>query len=283
MGICPKAFAMPGRRLVYSVGVLFLAVGAGGLLTAFGGTTDRLIPLFAVGAFLSFTLSQIGMAQHWRRMGQGPADRVRLWVNGTGALTTGAALVIILIAKFAEGAWLTIVVIPLALLLPKLSRRYYRDLERQVLSGSRRALDLRDRAPPTVVIPLERWGRTAYRAIHIATRLSPDVVALHLSDLEGPDAVEHEMRLRLEWKRFVEQPAAAAGLSAPCLRIEPSPYRSVLAPLLREVKALRERCPGRPTIVVLSELAAGAGGRSRCIRAALNACGCRCCGTAAPT
>jgi hypothetical protein len=210
-------------------------------LTAFGGITDRLIPLFAVGAFLSFTLSQIGMAQHWRRMRQGPVDRLRLWINGTGALTTGAALVIILVAKFSEGAWLTIVVIPLTLLLLKSTRRYYRDLERQVLGGRRRALDLRDRAPPTIVIPLERWDRIAHRAIHVATRLSPDVVALHLSDLEGPDVVEHEMRLRLEWTRFVEQPAAAAGLSAPCLRLEPSPYRSVLAPLLREVQALLPR------------------------------------------
>jgi hypothetical protein len=197
------------------------------------------------------------MAQHWRRMRQGPVDRLRLWINGTGALTTGAALVIILVAKFSEGAWLTIVVIPLTLLLLKSTRRYYRDLERQVLGGSRRALDLRDRAPPTIVIPLERWDRIAHRAIHVATRLSPDVVALHLSDLEGPDVVEHEMRLRLEWTRFVEQPAAAAGLSAPCLRLEPSPYRSVLAPLLREVQALRQRFPGRPTIVVLSELAGG--------------------------
>jgi hypothetical protein len=118
-------------------------------------------------------------------------------------------------------------------------------------------MDLRDQAPPTVVIPLERWDRIAYRAIHLATRLSPDVVALHLTDLEGPDAVEHETRLRAEWTRFVEQPAAAAGLPTPCLRIEPSPYRSVLAPLLREVKALRQRCPGRPIIVVLSELAGG--------------------------
>ena len=113
-GYLPKAFAIPGRRLVYTVGVLFLTIGAGGLLVAFGGITDRLIPLFAVGAFLSFTLSQAGMAAHWRREGKGHADRLRLWVNGLGAVATGAALAIILIAKFAEGAWLTILVIPLA-------------------------------------------------------------------------------------------------------------------------------------------------------------------------
>jgi len=256
-GYLPKAFAVPGRRLVYTAGVLFLAAGAGGLLVAFHGITDRLIPLFAVGAFLSFTLSQAGMAAHWQREARGHVDRGRLWINGLGAVATGAALAIILVAKFTEGAWLTILIIPLTLMLLKLTRRYYRDQERQVLEGSRRSMDLRDHAPPSVLIPLERWDRMAHRAVHMATRLSPDVVALHLTDLDGPDADRHETRLRGEWARFVERPAAAAGLSPPQLAIETSPYRSVLAPLLREVAALRRRCPGRPVLVVLSELTGG--------------------------
>ncbi len=256
-GYLPRAFALPGRRLVYAVGVLFLAAGAGALLAAFGGITDRLIPLFAVGAFLSFTLSQGGMAMHWRREGRGRADRVRLGINGLGAVSTGAALAIILVAKFTEGAWLTLLIIPLTFVLLRLTRRYYRDLERQVLAGSRRSMDLRDHAPPCAVIPLERWDRMAQRAVQVAASLSPDVVALHLTDLEGPDAAEHETRLRHEWSRFVQQPAVAAGLPAPRLVIEPSPYRSVLAPLLREVAAAQRRCPGRPVVVVVSELAGG--------------------------
>jgi amino acid transporter len=145
-GYLPKAFALPGRRLVYTVGVLFLTVGAGALLIVFGGITDRLIPLFAVGAFLSFTLSEGGMATHWR----GHADRIRLWVNALGALASGTALVIILLAKFPEGAWLTIVVIPLTLLLLRLTRHYYEDLDRQLLSSARRSLDLHSgHAPPS--------------------------------------------------------------------------------------------------------------------------------------
>jgi len=174
-----------------------------------------------------------------------------------GAVSTGIALAIILIAKFTEGAWLTILVIPITLLLLKLTRHYYRDLERQVLAGSRRAMDLRDHAPPSVIVPLERWDRMAQRSIHAASRLSPDVVALHLTDLEGPDAVEHETRLRGEWTRFVERPASAVGLPIPRLLIETSPYRSVLAPLLREIEAMRQGCPDRPVIVVVSELAGG--------------------------
>jgi amino acid transporter len=256
-GYLPKAFAVPGRRLVYTAGVLFLAVGAGGLLAAFGGITDRLIPLFAVGAFLSFTLSQAGMALHWRREHRGLADRARLAINGLGTVATGTALAIILAAKFTEGAWLTIIVIPFTLLMLKLTRRYYRGLERQVLEGSRRCMNLRDHAPPVVMIPLERWDRMAHDAVHVAARLSPDILALHLTDLEGPDAEEHETRLREEWARFVQQPATTVGLPAPRLVIKSSPYRSVLAPLLREIAALQELCPKRPVIVVLGELAGG--------------------------
>src|SRR5690348_4506493 len=112
-GFLPRPFAIPGRRLVYSVGILFLMAGAGGLLIVFGGITDRLIPLFAVGAFLSFTMSQAGMAAHWlRRMGPDkPEDRqhrpqitsrrsrTKLTINGLGAAATGAALAVILAGK----------------------------------------------------------------------------------------------------------------------------------------------------------------------------------------
>ncbi len=253
----PKAFAVPGRRLVYTAGILFLALGAGTLLAMFDGITDRLIPLFAVGAFLSFTLSQAGMAVHWRRGGTGNADRMRMLVNGLGALTTGLALAIILVAKFSEGAWLTILVIPLTLLLLRLIHRYYRALERQVLVGSRRCMDLTDHAPPVVLIPLERWDRMAQRCLQVATRLSPDVVALHLTDLQGPDEAEHQTRLRSDWARFVGAPAAAAGLPQPRLMIQSSPYRSLLAPLLREMGAIRGQWPNRPVLVVLSEFTGG--------------------------
>jgi amino acid transporter len=91
-GYLPRAFATPGRRLVHSVGILWFAATAGLLLTMFGGITDRLIPLFAVGAFMAFTLSQLGMAFHWARR---PGNRLRLWINGSGAAGTGAALAMI--------------------------------------------------------------------------------------------------------------------------------------------------------------------------------------------
>ena len=257
-GYLPKAFALPGRRLVYTAGIVFLAAGAGALLAAFGGITDRLIPLFAVGAFLSFTLSQAGMAMHWHHQattGQGRAG-VRLLINGAGAIATAMALAIILIAKFTAGAWLTVLVIPLTLVLLRLIRRYYDDLDRQVLEGSHRAPDLGSNAPAAILIPLERWDRMAMRAIRVAARLSTDVTALHLTHLDGPDAERHETDLRQDWSRFVERPAAAAGLNPPRLHIEASDYRSVLAPILREIDAARSTAD-RPVIVILSELAGG--------------------------
>lgn len=248
-GYLPKAFAVPGRRLVYTAGILFLAGGAGLLLVGFGGITDRLIPLFAVGAFLSFTMSQAGMATHWLRAQT--RDTIRLVINGSGALATMAALVIILIAKFEDGAWLTIVIIPATLVLLRIINRYYANLDRQLLQPVERRLDLSTQSPPLVVIPISRWDRVSQNALAYALRLSPDIVALHCTELSGPDAKEIVARIRTNWRRDVEDPAREAGIGAPRLVVEPSPHRSVLAPLLRHIAALRADQPNRCIAVVI--------------------------------
>src|SRR6267378_215502 len=134
----PRAFAIPGRRLVNSFGIVWLALTAGALLTAFGGITDRLIPLFAVGAFLSFTLSQAGMAVHWSRQpadeqGQRLGHRLRLAINATGAVATGISLAVILMAKFVDGAWITVLTIPCVLALLRLTKGYYTQIDRQLM------------------------------------------------------------------------------------------------------------------------------------------------------
>ena len=250
----PSAFALPGRRLVYTAGILFLAGGAGLLLAVFGGITDRLIPLFAVGAFLSFTLSQAGMASHWHRNGRGQADRARLWINGVGAVATGLALAIILAAKFTEGAWLTVIVIPATLLVLRAVHRYYAGLDRQLLESDDAPLDLRRHQPPRLIIPIARWDRVARNAVAFAMELSPDVTALHCTELEGPDAEEHEKTIRSQWEHCVERPARAAGLPVPALLVRSSPYRSVLGPLLRLIEEQGGCEPGRPLAVVLPQL-----------------------------
>ncbi len=270
-GFLPRPFAISGRRLVYTAGILFLALGSAGLLAAFGGITDRLIPLFAVGAFLSFTMSQAGMAAHWWRFlrgdsagkdaapGQGgrSATRARLLINGVGALATGVALAIILLAKFTEGAWLTVIIVPLTLLGLWAVHRYYAGIDRQVLDGVHRRIDMTRREPPVALVPIARWDRLSRKAVEYALRLSTSVTALHVTSLEGPDMDSKEQTLRQEWQDCVVEPAIDAGLEPPLLSFVASPFRSVVTPLLQAIEEAGRRFPGRPVMVVLPELIEG--------------------------
>jgi hypothetical protein len=248
-GYLPRGFAIPGRRLIYSVGILWLTLTAGVLLTAFGGITDRLIPLFAVGAFLAFTLSQLGMAVHWYRQHGYP---MRLAINAAGALVTAGALAVILSAKFVEGAWITVLVIPCVLALLKATKRHYDMIDR--LLREEGPIDLRGSKPPIVVIPIERWDRLAEKAIRYGLLLSREVTAIHLTRLEGPDADEHEGRLRREWREEVEDPVRQAGLRPPRLILSPSPYRSFVGHLLRHIAEAEAHHPDRPIVVMIPEL-----------------------------
>jgi amino acid transporter len=248
-GYLPHSFAIPGRRLVYSVGILWLAATAGLLLTVFGGITDRLIPLFAIGAFMAFTLSQLGMAFHWMRR---PGNRRRLLINGTGAAGTGVALCVILSAKFIEGAWITVLLIPCMLALLKAINNYYRIIDQELYSSG--PIELGREEPPIVVMPLERWHQLADKALRYAMRLSPDVVAIHLTRLDGPDAEDHAHRLRRQWREDIERPAQDAGLAPPKLIISPSHYRSFVGRLLKEIVKIEAGSPGRSVVVVIPEL-----------------------------
>ena len=245
----PRAFTVPGRRLVYSVGILWLTLTAGALLIVFGGITDRLIPLFAVGAFLAFTLSQLGMTVHWHRQQGRP---LRLAINGAGALATGAALAVILAAKFVEGAWITVIAIPLVLALLKAIKRYYDLIDQQLREDG--PANLHNLQSPIAVMPLQRWDRLAEKAVRYSLTLSSDVVAIHLTKLEGPDAKEHLGRLRRQWRDDVERPAQEAGLTPPELIISPSPYRSFAGRLLKHISEIETLHPGRPIFVVIPEI-----------------------------
>ncbi len=251
----PHSFAMPGRRLVYSLGILFLAAAAAAMLIAFDGITDRLIPLFAVGAFLAFTLSQAGMAVHWTRaQRQGGSWRVQLkrFINGLGAVSTGTALVIIVIAKFVEGAWITIVVIPVLCLIMQQVRHRFATVRRQLRYGPMQQLERR--TPPAVMVPMESWNAISAKALHFAMRLSPDVLAVHLSALEGPDGDENEAELRRDWERNVVVPAGKADITPPKLVVLRSEYREFLAPLLKIVDELAQAFPDRPIGVLIPEI-----------------------------
>ena len=251
----PRAFTNLGRRLVYSVGVLALATGSGALLIAFDGITDKLIPLFAVGAFLAFTLSQAGMVVHWRREMREKTSAgsvLRLSVNAVGAISTGIALVIILAAKFVEGAWIVSLVIPLQLVVFHLVHRYYSKVSKQTDKPARLNLDHNDQ--PIVLIPIRGCSKLTDKAVRFALWMSSDIRALHLSNLSGDEAKEEDRRVREEWSNSVERPAKEHGTAIPKLEIVSTPYRSFCEPLLKKIDELKEKCHDRSVAVVIPQL-----------------------------
>ncbi len=245
----PRAFAVADRRLVFSVGVVFLTVTGGGLLVLFGGITDRLIPLFAVGAFLTFTVSQLGMVAHWRREG---GQWRRLAINALGAATTIAALVVIVAAKFAEGAWIVVLAVPLTMALLVAVHRYYTRLDRRLAADG--PLAIGESAPPTVLIAYEERSRMTDRALRFAMTLSPDVLAVHLLRLRGPEADEDMAAMKDAFERDIRVPLAAAGLTPPRLVMVPAPYREIEGPLLELIDKIDAETPGRSVAILIPEL-----------------------------
>jgi amino acid transporter len=259
-GFLPRPFATVGRRLVYSVGILYLTLTAGFLLIVFDGITDRLIPLFAIGAFATFTLSQTGMVAHWRNVlrtkrGRGQRQRVqiKLFINAVGAAATVTALVIIVIAKFTEGGWITIVAIPCVIVLLKGIHRYYTNIDAALHDDDQ--LQFRPSKPPFVLVMTREWDRLTDKALSLAMELSPDVIAVHLAALEGPDVSEQEKKLREQWARDVEDSAVAAqAANPPRLVFLSAPFRRIHAPLLKLINELEQKDPERTIAVMIPEL-----------------------------
>ncbi len=242
----PDTFAIRGRRLVFSYGVVVLAVLAGALLVAFGGVTDRLIPLFAIGAFLAFTLSQAGMVQHWRRVG-GPAKLRSMWVNGIGAVATGVTLVVVVVSKFMEGAWIAVLVVPLLVFAFSRIHRHYESVAKQVADDN--PLVLTDTQPPIVVVPVQSWSKLTSRGLRFALELSRDVRALHVLTQDSTIS-----ELTGVWEDLVGGPARAAGLPVPQLILRKSTYRQFFAPFVEYVELLRDQHPDRDIIVIVPDL-----------------------------
>jgi hypothetical protein len=258
----PHAFTVVGRRLVYSVGIIFLTCTAGALLIAFRGITERLIPLFAVGAFGAFTLSQAGMVFHWRRelkraRADGPAkdvarNRLRLAINALGTVATAVALAVIVFAKFTHGAWITLLGAPILLVVFKMVKRHYLRAQRQIRTHEPLQLDLP--GPPVIVVPTEGWNKLTEKSLDLAVRLSPHVTAVHLSELNGDDNDRGDEKLRRQWAQEVEEPVRKAGLTPPRLEIIHSPYRKFLDPLMDYVETVKREFPRRQIAVVVPEV-----------------------------
>ena len=246
-GYLPKSLANRGRRLVYSEGIYVLAFLAGVLLIIFGGVTDRLIPLYAVGAFLAFTLSQLGMVFHWKRVGGAHAIRNML-VNGLGGFMTGITVLVVLVAKFIDGAWITMLLIPGILVLMYAVHRHYDRVSLEITDST--PLDLTHFRPALVVVPIERWSAVSKKALMFALSMSPDVIGLHV-DCEWTET------LKQEWQLYVEQPMRDIGRAAPPLIVMESPYRYVSSPIVEYILGLQKKEPERQLAVVIPDLVEG--------------------------
>jgi len=246
-GYLPHSFYLRGQRLVYSIGILFLSGFTAFLLIIFDGITDALIPLFAVGAFLAFTLSQAGMVMHWRKNKKEKHALAAGVVNGIGALATGVALAIILIAKFMEGAWITVLLIPALLLLFRSIKSHYNFVAKATACPT--AVDLYDNKLPITVVPVDGWNILAERALHFAMLISSNVTAVHVQVDEARLG-----NLKKSWQKYVVEPTNKSGIAAPKLVILPSPYRLFRQPFLDYVLKLEKENPGHMVAVVVPEL-----------------------------
>lgn len=236
-GYMPAQMKTRGDRLVFSNGVILLGLFACGLIVAFRGDTHALIPLYAVGVFLSFTLSQSGMVKHWLAK-RGRHWRKRLTINGLGAVTTGLATLIIASTKFIHGAWIVIGLIPLIILWFRSVHAHYVAVEQQIRLT-------RDHRPPqprrnTVVIPISSVNRGVLRALDYARSHSTDVRAV-LVDIDKEDTALTEIK----WAQW------GCGVH---LVVLPSPYRSVLRSLLDYIEELLQKDPNSWVTVVIPEI-----------------------------
>jgi amino acid transporter len=241
----PHVFQIRGRRLLYSHGIYALVGFTAFLLIIFGGVTDRLIPLFAIGAFLAFTLSQAGMVVHWKRVG-GRGARQRMIINGVGAIATGVTLFVVLIAKFTEGAWITAILVPALMIAMIAVKRHYDRVAREV--GVDRPIRMDNLVQPLVIVPLHRWTRITEKGLRFAMKLSDQVQAVHVDAEECCDEVEQM------WQRNVAGPVSESGKVVPELVLLPSPFRYVLGPLVEYILKVERDHPERQIAVLVPEL-----------------------------
>jgi amino acid transporter len=244
-GFLPLVFAVRGRRLVYTHGIFVLAVLAGSLLIFFDGVTDKLIPLFAIGAFLAFTLSQAGMFVHWSRSKDRNAHLCAA-INGIGAIATAVTLLIVIVTKFAEGAWIVVIVLPLLYILMLVIRRHYLKVAREVaVSGPIR---LERPNEMIAVVPIEHLNVLAEKALQTAYALSNNIHVVHIKE-------EHSDRdFSREWHIDVQPSLDKLGLSEANLAIVNSPYRKVITPILNYIWELEAKNPQNTIAVLIPQL-----------------------------
>lgn len=234
-GYMPRQLANLGDRLVFSNGIILLAVFVSILVVAFKGNVDRLIPLYAVGVFSAFTLSQAGMVRHWLQQ-RGKGWQWKTVINGVGAVATGIVLLVIIVEKGPQGAWIVVVVIPILMwIFTQVHRHYQKVRARLTLIG----YEPQPPPPHTVLVLVPDVHRGVVPALEYAREISKDHRAVHI-EINPADT----QRLKERWEQW--------GGDMPLVIIE-SPYRSLIGPLVEYVKQVRQDHPRHLITVVLPE------------------------------
>jgi amino acid transporter len=234
-GYLPRQFMNQGDRLAFSNGILVLSFFAAVLIVAFGGDTQSLLPLYMIGVFVSFTLSQAGMVIHWRNSKE-PGWRTSAAVNGFGAVVTGIVLIIVAVTKTFEGAWIVLLLIPLIVAVFKATRQHYTHVASEL---TLRGYAPQPRAHNTVLVPVGGLQRAVVEALRYAETLSDDVRAIYVDvDPAGTEQV------RREWETWGGRVT---------LVVLPSPYRSLMEPLLEYIEQVGDERPHNYVTVILPE------------------------------
>ncbi len=243
----PHVFILRGRRLLFSHGVYALTGFTAIILITFKGVTDRLIPLYAIGAFLAFTLSQAGMVIHWKKEeGDHKGRTWHMFVNGLGAVATGITTVIVLCSKFMAGAWVTALLVPSLILIMHLVKKHYVRVASEM--KDMKPLNLVNLESPLVVIPVAGWNRISEKAIRFGLVLSKEIKVVHVHSEDEEHGIEEE------WDDKIMGPIRAQGMSEPELVTIPSNYRFIISPLMDYILRLETENPGRKVAVLLPEL-----------------------------
>jgi amino acid transporter len=244
----PHVFILRGRRLLFSHGVYALTGFTALILIAFGGVTDRLIPLYAIGAFLAFTLSQAGMVVHWKKeQGDHKNQGWHMFVNGTGAVATGVTTIIVLASKFMAGAWVTALLVPTLILLMHSVKKHYTRVRKEMSDMA--PLNVANLEQPLVVIPMAGWNRISEKALRFGLLMSRDIKVVHVHSEDEGHGIEEE------WEPLVLSSLRdKPELPTPQLVTIDSNYRFIISPLMDYILRLEAENPGRKVAVLLPEL-----------------------------
>jgi hypothetical protein len=246
----PHIFAERGRRLVFTYGILFISIVAGFLIVFFKGVTDSLIPLFAIGAFLAFTLSQAGMVVHWWKAKDADHRMKSLFINGVGAIATGSTLLVILVSKFTEGGWVTVIMIPILLVLFYQVQRHYAYVSKEIATDE--PLYFNEAHRPIVIVPVRGWSKMSLKAMRFALKISDEIYGVYVDNAgEGDEFVKNS------WDLNVVKPALLLGVKPPELVTLSSPHRRVFSPLMSFIDQIEAKHPRTQIAILIPNLVEG--------------------------